>query len=172
MVALTGEHEAYSADKLTRSLAGLIDEGISITVDLRQAAFVDSTVVSVLLVAARDAEARELGFMLQLGPETGWPVRRLRRRDRARDAARRRRLRRACDSRRCGLPRRRHRNVEWEERPPKPGEEARGAPRTSRPPAGLQQSRARALALPAAHAPAAATRTTSRKRCSSSSPGR
>ena len=42
VVALTGEHEAYSADKLTRSLAGLIDEGISITVDLRQAAFVDS----------------------------------------------------------------------------------------------------------------------------------
>ena len=77
VVALTGEHEAYSADKLTRSLAGLIGEGISITVDLRQAAFVDSTVVSVLLVAARDAEARELGFTLQLGPETGWPVRRL-----------------------------------------------------------------------------------------------
>ena len=77
VVALTGEHEAYSADTLTRSLAGLIDEGISIMVDLRQAAFVDSTVVSVLLVAARDADARELGFTLQLGPETGWPVRRL-----------------------------------------------------------------------------------------------
>ena len=77
VVALAGEHEAYSADKLTRSLVGLIDEGVSITVDLRHAAFVDSTVVGVLLVAARDAEARELGFKLLLGPETGWPVRRL-----------------------------------------------------------------------------------------------
>jgi anti-anti-sigma factor len=76
-VALLGEHEAYSADKLTRSLAGLIDEGVATTVDLRQAAFVDSTVVGVLLVAARDAEARDLGFTLVLGPETGWPVRRL-----------------------------------------------------------------------------------------------
>jgi len=76
-VALPGEHEAYSADKLTRSLTGLIDEGVSITVDLRQAAFVDSTVISVLLTAARDAEARGLGFTLQLGDETGWPVRRL-----------------------------------------------------------------------------------------------
>jgi anti-anti-sigma factor len=76
-VALVGEHEAYSADKLTRSLAGLSDEGVATTVDLRQASFVDSTVVGVLLVAAREAEARELGFTLLLGPETGWPVRRL-----------------------------------------------------------------------------------------------
>ena len=76
-ITVTAEHEAYSADKLTRNLAELIDEGVSITIDLRQAAFVDSTVISVLLVAARDAEARELGFTLQLGPETGWPVRRL-----------------------------------------------------------------------------------------------
>jgi anti-anti-sigma factor len=76
-LSLLGEHEAYSADKLTRSLAGLIDDGVAISVDLRQAAFVDSTVVGVLLVAARDAEARDLGFTLVLGPETGWPVRRL-----------------------------------------------------------------------------------------------
>ena len=76
-VALEGEHEAYSADKLTRSLAGLIDEGMSITVDLRHAAFVDSTVVGVLIVAARNTEARELEFMILLGRETGRPVRRL-----------------------------------------------------------------------------------------------
>jgi anti-anti-sigma factor len=76
-VALPGEHEAYSADKLTRSLTGLIDEGVSIMLDLREAAFVDSTVIGVLLSAARDAEARGLGFTLLLGDETGWPVRRL-----------------------------------------------------------------------------------------------
>jgi anti-anti-sigma factor len=76
-VELTGEHEAYSADKLTSSLSSLIDEGMSVTVDLRHADFVDSTVVGVLLVAARDAEARELEFVILLGKETGWPVRRL-----------------------------------------------------------------------------------------------
>jgi len=77
IVELTGEHEAYSADKLTRSLAGLIDEGMSVTVDLRHADFVDSTVVGVLLVASRNAELRELEFVILLGKETGWPVRRL-----------------------------------------------------------------------------------------------
>jgi anti-anti-sigma factor len=76
-VALTGEHEAYSADKLTHSLTGLIDEGVSIAVDLQHATFIDSTVVGVLLTAARDAEARDVGFKLLLGAETGWPVRRL-----------------------------------------------------------------------------------------------
>ena len=76
-VELTGEHEAYSAEKLARGLGGLIEEGVSVTVDLSRAAFVDSTVVGVLLVAARDAEARELALSLVLGPETGWPVRRL-----------------------------------------------------------------------------------------------
>src|SRR4051794_11923535 len=47
-VALTGEHEAYSADRLTRSLGGLLDEGVSVTVDLHRTAFIDSTVVGVL----------------------------------------------------------------------------------------------------------------------------
>lgn len=50
---------------------------MSITVDLEHAAFVDSTVVGVLLVASRDADARELGFRIRMGDETGWPVRRL-----------------------------------------------------------------------------------------------
>jgi anti-anti-sigma factor len=76
-VTLTGEHDAYSADKLTHSLTGLIDEGVSILVDLQHATFIDSTVVGVLLTAARDAEARNLRFQLLLGTETGWPVRRL-----------------------------------------------------------------------------------------------
>jgi len=76
-LSLAGEHEAYSADNLTRSLAGLVDQGMSITVDLRHALFVDSTVVGVLIVAARNAEARELEFTILLGRETGWPVRRL-----------------------------------------------------------------------------------------------
>ena len=77
VVRLDGEHEAFSADKLTRSLAGLIDEALPISVDLTHAAFIDSTVVSVLLAHARRATSVGLGFTLLLGPDTGWPVRRV-----------------------------------------------------------------------------------------------
>jgi anti-anti-sigma factor len=76
-VALTGEHEAYSADRLARRLAALIDEGASITVDLTHAEFIDSTVVGTLIAARRRAEEAGLGFEFRLGDETGWPVRRL-----------------------------------------------------------------------------------------------
>jgi anti-anti-sigma factor len=76
-VALPGEHEAYSADKLARSLAGLIDECVPVVVDLRQATFIDSTVVGVLIVASRRAREAGLRFEVLLGEETGWPVRRL-----------------------------------------------------------------------------------------------
>ena len=76
-VELTGEHEAYTADKLSRSLGGLIDESVAVTVDLGQATFIDSTVVGVLLASARHAHGAGVPFRLRLGPDTGWPVRRL-----------------------------------------------------------------------------------------------
>lgn len=77
VVALRGEHEAYTAHKLARRLEALLDEGVPVTVDLRGATFIDSSVVGVLLAAKRHADASELEFVLQLGSETGWPVRRL-----------------------------------------------------------------------------------------------
>jgi anti-anti-sigma factor len=76
-VALTGEHEAYSAEKLTRQLTALIAEGMAITVDLRHAQFIDSTVVGTLVGAQRRAAEQGLEFAIELGPTTGWPVRRL-----------------------------------------------------------------------------------------------
>ena len=76
-VTLRGEHEAYSAHKLGRQLEALLDEGVPIVVDLRNATFIDSTVVGVLLAAKRHADELELEFVLALGDETGWPVRRL-----------------------------------------------------------------------------------------------
>src|SRR4051812_20172553 len=76
-VALNGEHEAYSADKLARNLTALIAEGVPVTVDLRHATFIDSTVVGVLIAAHRRAAESGLEFVLLLGSETGWPVRRL-----------------------------------------------------------------------------------------------
>lgn len=76
-VALRGEHEAYSAEKLARQLIALIDEGVAVTVDLTEASFIDSTVIGVLLATRRHADERGLAFELRLGRDTGWPVRRI-----------------------------------------------------------------------------------------------
>jgi anti-anti-sigma factor len=46
-------------------------------IDLREAEFIDSTVVGVLIAARRRADERRLRLELLLGRETGWPVRRL-----------------------------------------------------------------------------------------------
>lgn len=77
VVALSGEHEAYTAEKLAGQLTALLAEGVDIAVDLRQATFIDSTVVGVLIAAHRRAKESNLDFVLRVGGETGWPVRRL-----------------------------------------------------------------------------------------------
>jgi anti-anti-sigma factor len=77
VIALSGEHEAYTADKLARQISALLEEGVGVTVDLRHATFIDSTVVGVLIAAQRRATDAKLYFALQVGGETGWPVRRL-----------------------------------------------------------------------------------------------
>jgi anti-anti-sigma factor len=77
VIALSGEHEAYTAGKLARHLSSLLAEGVGVTVDLRRATFIDSTVVGVLIAAHRRAQEAEVAFVLRVGGETGWPVRRL-----------------------------------------------------------------------------------------------
>jgi anti-sigma B factor antagonist len=77
VVALSGEHEAYTAEKLARQLAALLTEDVDVVVDLRHATFIDSTVVGVLIAAHRRAQDAGLEFVLRVGDETGWPVRRL-----------------------------------------------------------------------------------------------
>jgi len=66
VVALVGEHDAYSAGRLEGELAVLLDEGRSIVVDLRDTEFVDSTTLAAMLGARRDAEGLGLGFTLVL----------------------------------------------------------------------------------------------------------
>jgi anti-anti-sigma factor len=66
VVALVGEHDAYTAERLENELNSLLDEGHRIVVDLRDAVFVDSTTLSVLLAARLDAEKSSLGFALLL----------------------------------------------------------------------------------------------------------
>ena len=66
VVALVGEHDAYSAERLENELTSLMDEGQQIVVDLRDTAFIDSTTLSVLLGARLHAEQSSLGFALLL----------------------------------------------------------------------------------------------------------
>ena len=66
IVALVGEHDAYSSPRLENEFAVLLDEGRSIVVDLRDTTFVDSTTLSVLLGARHKAERASLGFAIVL----------------------------------------------------------------------------------------------------------
>jgi anti-anti-sigma factor len=66
VVALVGEHDAYSAERLKSELTALLDEGLRIVVDLRDAEFIDSTTLSVLLGARLHAKRSSLGFALLL----------------------------------------------------------------------------------------------------------
>jgi anti-sigma B factor antagonist len=66
VVALVGEHDAYSAQRLENELAVLLDANQGIVIDLRDASFIDSTTLSVLLAARRRAEESSLGFALVL----------------------------------------------------------------------------------------------------------
>jgi anti-sigma B factor antagonist len=66
VVALVGEHDAYSSPRLENELAVLLDEGQRVVVDLRDTTFIDSTTLSVLLGARHQAEQASLGFVLLL----------------------------------------------------------------------------------------------------------
>jgi len=69
-VALVGEHDTYSAGRLEGELTVLLDEGRHVVVDLREAEFIDSSTLGVLLNASRDAEHAGLGFTLVLASRT------------------------------------------------------------------------------------------------------
>lgn len=66
VVALVGEHDAYSSQRLENELAVVLDAGQRIVVDLRDASFIDSTTLSVLLGARNRATSASLGFALVL----------------------------------------------------------------------------------------------------------
>ncbi len=76
-IALRGEHEALTVERLRAELYTLLGESRAIDVDLRHATFLDSTTIGVLIEAHQRAGDRNLLLTLLLGPETGWPVRRL-----------------------------------------------------------------------------------------------
>lgn len=76
-VALTGEHELYGAPKLQEQIDSLIADGLSIVVDLTEAVFIDSSIVSVLLKSQRFAASRGCDYRVVLAASTGDPIRRM-----------------------------------------------------------------------------------------------
>ena len=68
VVALVGEHDAYSSQRLESELGMLFEEGLRIVVDLRDTEFVDSTTLAVLLGARHQAKQDGLGFTVVLPP--------------------------------------------------------------------------------------------------------
>ena len=66
VVALVGEHDAYSAGRLDGELTALLDEGLCVVVDLRDTEFIDSTTLGTLIAAQRHAEHAQLGFTFVL----------------------------------------------------------------------------------------------------------
>lgn len=69
IVALLGENDGYVAERLESELQALIDSRIPVVVDLSEATFVDSQVLSVLLSARYEAKAVRLAYALVL-PDT------------------------------------------------------------------------------------------------------
>jgi anti-anti-sigma factor len=61
-----GEHDAYSSQRLETELTVLLEGGRNVVVDLRDTAFIDSTTLSVLLAARKQAEHAGLGYALML----------------------------------------------------------------------------------------------------------
>jgi anti-sigma B factor antagonist len=77
VVALVGEHDAYSSQRLENELTVLLEEALGIVVDLRDASFIDSTTLGVLLARRTRAERNGLGFILVLPPEEHAQVNRI-----------------------------------------------------------------------------------------------
>jgi len=77
IVVLRGEHESFTAPKLEQELDAVIADGLSVVVDLSEATFLDSSVVSVLLRAREELQERGQKLFLVLDDTTGWAVRRL-----------------------------------------------------------------------------------------------
>ena len=75
LVSLSGEHELYDAPKLEERIDALIADGLSVVVDLTDAMFLDSSIVSVLLKAQRFADSRGCDYTIVLGDSTGASVR-------------------------------------------------------------------------------------------------
>jgi anti-sigma B factor antagonist len=77
VVALIGEHDAFTAERLRHTLDELLDEPAAIVIDFSEATFVDSTTVAALLNARRRALDAGVALALAVPPSAGEHLRRL-----------------------------------------------------------------------------------------------
>lgn len=77
LVSLIGEHELYGAPKLQERIDALIAERLSIVIDLTDTAFLDSSIVGVLLKEQQLAASNGVDYTVVLSKSTGAPVRRM-----------------------------------------------------------------------------------------------
>jgi len=76
-VTLTGEHDAYSAGRIANEIEVILDAGMPVVIDLRDATFVDSQTLSVVLSARHRAHSAHLGFTFVLPDSTFTQVHRI-----------------------------------------------------------------------------------------------
>jgi anti-sigma B factor antagonist len=77
VIALAGEHDLYTAPAISDCIAGVLEDGTALVIDLTQATFIDSSVLRVLLEARHEAQERVLGFAVALGEDGPSGVRRM-----------------------------------------------------------------------------------------------
>jgi anti-anti-sigma factor len=77
VVALVGEHDAYSAERLEGELGVLLEDRLPVVVDLRDTEFIDSTTLATLVAARRAAAGSGLGFTVVLPRQSYTQVTRL-----------------------------------------------------------------------------------------------
>jgi anti-sigma B factor antagonist len=77
IVALAGEHETFTAERLRDELAALVEERRAIVIDLSEATFLDSSVVGAILQARAAARDASLRFGVVMDDHTGPSVQRL-----------------------------------------------------------------------------------------------
>jgi anti-anti-sigma factor len=71
VVVMSGEHDAFHAPRLESHVTSLLDEDLSVVIDLSHATFLDSVTLFVLIRGRKHAAMRGRGFALQLGEGAG-----------------------------------------------------------------------------------------------------
>jgi anti-sigma B factor antagonist len=69
VIVLRGEHDLSTAAELKRSILPTSVLGVDVVIDLSEIAFMDSTVLSVLVHASEEAASRQHGFAVVASPK-------------------------------------------------------------------------------------------------------
>jgi anti-anti-sigma factor len=76
-VALVGEHDLGTRERVQAAVDGALGNGLSLVLDLRRTEFMDSVVAGLLLEARKEAKRRNLGLGVVLSDSPTNQVRRL-----------------------------------------------------------------------------------------------